>query len=224
MTKPLFYLLLVFSSLPLVANAYNNARNEHAEVYVELRHQDASSLETRSGSFAMDSNLGFGLGFAYNLNRHFNIGVNISNTRADYRAQVLAANKQGGGQTWQKIRHEADHYSFMFIGSYYLLSGDITPVFNAGIGTSTLDSNIADGPGTAYCWYDPWYGYICDSYQSTYKDSSFTYQAGVGMRFDFARNAFLNVLYQKQWQDVSFKTQDKDMEFSIISLQLGGKF
>ena len=94
----------------------------------------------------------------------------------------------------------------------------------AGFGTSTVDSNIADGPSSSYCWFDPWYGYICDSYSNTYKDSGFTYQVGAGMRFDFARNAFVNIIYQKQWQDISLESQNKDMEFSIISLQLGGKF
>lgn len=109
-------MLAVLALQPLLSHAYGNARSEHAEAFFELRYQDASSLTTESGNFDMQADLGWGFGFSYNLNAHFNLGVSFSNTQADYKANVLVENQQTNAKEMKNIRHEADHYSLCLTG------------------------------------------------------------------------------------------------------------
>jgi len=42
----------------------------------------------------------------------------------------------------------------------------------------------SSGPPGFGCWWDPWLGYICTPCQSTRTSNEFSYQAGVGLRWD----------------------------------------
>jgi opacity protein-like surface antigen len=84
-----------------------------------------------------------------------------------------------------------------------ILDRPITPYVMAGVGYSYIDTNIPNGRPQTGCWWDPWYGYICTTYQSTKTTESFTYEGGVGLRFDFGSSGTLRVSYERHWLDLS---------------------
>ena len=73
---------------------------------------------------------------------------------------------------------------------------------NANLGWTNIDSNISDGEGTTICWWDPWWGYVCDTFLSTYQKDYWHYGIGVGLRVDMNRDTFLRVGYHRRWLDL----------------------
>jgi opacity protein-like surface antigen len=96
--------------------------------------------------------------------------------------------------------------------NYNLLSGPITPYVNAGVGRSFIDTNIPAGRPQNECWFDPWWGSICGTVQSTKNLDEFTYQAGVGLRWDFKAGYTLRFAYEKHWMDLGEATSTPDSD------------
>jgi len=65
------------------------------------------------------------------------------------------------------------------------MEGPISPFIEAGFGWTNVDSNIISGPPITGCWWDPWWGYICDTFFSTYSENLTSYSAAAGLRWDF---------------------------------------
>jgi len=86
--------------------------------------------------------------------------------------------------------------------SYYFLEGPLTPFVLGGIGWTWVDSNVPSGLPETGCWWDPWYGYICTSYQDTYAKDYFSYSLGLGGRWDVTPGFFLRGSVVWQWMDL----------------------
>jgi hypothetical protein len=86
------------------------------------------------------------------------------------------------------------------------MEGDFTPYVTGGIGYSFIDTNIPDAPPQTACWWDPWWGYVCDTFQSTRNVEEFTYQAGVGVRWDVSPGYTMRFAYEKHWLDLGEAT------------------
>jgi len=67
----------------------------------------------------------------------------------------------------------------------------LTPFVMGGVGWAFVDSNIPSGPPQGVCWWDPWYGYVCGYYQNTYTKDYFSYNLGIGARWDVVPDFFL---------------------------------
>ena len=52
------------------------------------------------------------------------------------------------------------------------------------------------------CYWDPWYGQICGTFQSTRSTDAFTYDLGLGVRWDLSTGYSLRLVYEKAWYDV----------------------
>ena len=83
------------------------------------------------------------------------------------------------------------------------------------------DSNVADGPPTTGCWWDPWWGYICRSFWSTYDDWNWTYGLGVGLRWELDRNFALRGSYTSRWVDLS---SSSDPSLDIFQVDFAWRF
>jgi hypothetical protein len=74
---------------------------------------------------------------------------------------------------------------------------------SAGVGITYVDTNIPTSlQGPTYCWWDPWYGYICSDGTPTKTESDVSYNASIGVRFDLNRQFSLQPSYQKSWIDI----------------------
>src|SRR5882672_88066 len=96
--------------------------------------------------------------------------------------------------------------------NYNILDRNITPYVTAGLGWSFIDTNVPSGQVSVGCWWDPWYGQICTAYRNTRSFDSLTYQAGIGLRWDFQRGYSLRLGYEKHWYDFSKGTGSADLD------------
>jgi opacity protein-like surface antigen len=106
--------------------------------------------------------------------------------------------------------------------TYNFLPGRFSPFVTGGIGWSWVDTNIATEPPQTGCWWDPWWGYVCTSFQDTKTIDGFSYQVGVGARYDFSDALAVKGSYKMTWID--FDKADGTPDFDGFTLSVAWKF
>jgi hypothetical protein len=170
---------------------------------VQMRYMNGQTIDGKNGSSAdVNDTLGWGFGFGYNFTNNLALAMDISWANANYNAKYTAGTPPPTGGT-------GSMYGTLYASTialnmtYYFNKGAVAPFVIGGIGSTFIDSNIPNGAPSTGCWYDPWYGYICNTYQSTYSSTNFSYNAGLGLRWDVAPGFFLRGILADQWVDTS---------------------
>jgi len=183
------------------------------DFFMPLTYNPSANWSGGQGSSVdLDPTWGFGFGFGYNIGDHFQINGLFSWSARNYTAKVIGAPPAAGlPANYSNTLYTS---TFSVNGVFYLLSGDISPFVAGGIGITYLDSSIPTslGAGQPVCWWDPWYGYVCSNSAPTKTESDVSYNAGIGIRFDFGRSFSLQPGYYKAWLDRGSKgTPDIDI-------------
>lgn len=164
-------------------------------------------------SLDVDSDTGWAFSFAYNYDNHWNLGFAMDFSDANFNAQIV---EEGSGTTYD-IDHELSSYNGQLNLTYHFFEGKFTPFVQAGLGWSEIDSNVTDGLPSSGCWWDPFWGYYCNTYWDTYDASEFSYNVGVGLRYDLPNNVFLKATYSNLWMDLG----SDDQMFEAARIELG---
>ena len=144
----------------------------------ELIYQDSTEFTAeRDAAASLDSDLGIALTFGYRFNEKLELTFGVDWNNIDYDATVVAD------------------------GVPLIPNGTITPYISGMIGYAFIDTNIPNGPPQTGCWWDPWYGQICGSWQPTRSADNFVYGAGLGVRWDVNDAWSLRFGYDKRWID-----------------------
>ncbi len=144
---------------------------------------ESKDIKFDGGSTAnLKSDTGFKFGAGYYVTDHLIVGGNFGWARSDFNGTVRGTN---GASSYENGR--VDLSTLMFDATYTLLEGPIKPFGVVGLGWNWASTNIASGPPQTGCWWDPWWGYICSGYQPTKGSTSFAYQIGAGVQFNFSR-------------------------------------
>jgi len=182
-------------------------------------YQLGTGLDTESGS-TIDTGDDFGLALGG--------GFNFS----DRLATTFAFQWAGVGYEAEGI--DEDGVPFGIRGSYdsfalsanlvaNLADGPLVPYVGAGIGWTWIDTNIPSGPPATGCWWDPWWGYVCSTTYPTETTDAFSYQALLGLRYEFDNDrTFLRLGYTSQWMD--FSNTSGTPRFDVIVLDIGWMF
>jgi opacity protein-like surface antigen len=211
-----FFAGILICDAALAQNAYRDKRWEFTLQMLGLEGKDYA-FEGGSNASTKDS-VGFGFGASYNVNPHLNFGGEIYWASMDYDATIL---QDGGGSSYTS-RGEVEIWSFMLNATWNILAGPVTPYVQGGIGSTTVDSNIASGPPVNTCWWYPYYGYYCGTFVPTATSTSFAYNAGGGIRWDFNREAFMKFGVQRQWIDLDGATSSYS-GMNVWRLEVGFK-
>jgi len=173
------------------------------EITLQPRFIASKSIDVGGGSkLELDQGLGFGLGFGYNFTNKFALHLDGSWASEDYKATIATTDSGGNPTGTASVNGTLDTYTTALNLSYYFLDGPLTPFLMGGIGWTWVDSNIPSGPPQGVCWWDPWYGYICTSYQNTYTKDYFSYNLGLGVRWDVSPGFFVRGIVDWQWLDL----------------------
>ncbi len=179
---------LIGISLPL-----NASRTGKLESSLIIPYFNDATFKFSGGAMAeLNSDPGLGFGFGYNYTDQIAARLDITMNSISYTATRVL---DDSGQTTESYGGSLDSFSMRFGGDYYFMRGNFSPFVNANIGYNYVDSGVVSGTPGTICWWDPWWGYICDYYVPTYSESSMTYGLGGGVRFDFARSSFVRLGY-----------------------------
>lgn len=187
-------------SLSAFTTAYAQATWEGG---AELVYQDSATIKFDGGSrIDLDDDFGITITFGYRLNPHLDLQFALDWSSVDYGVRFARP-----GQSDAIGHGEMESIVPRFNVQFNILDKPFTPYVMAGVGYAFIDTNIPNGRPSTGCWWDPWYGYICTTVQSTFTTDEFVYQAGVGMRWDFSSTGSLKLGYERHWIDLS-RTND----------------
>lgn len=166
-------------------------RAEQWEFYIPLNYVSSETHGADGGTtVALDSDLGVGFGFAYNFNENFSLAFDLSFISIDFDANVATDDMS---VPFVRVTGDLDSSTFQVRGQYNFMARTFTPFIRAGLGSTYIDSNIPDGPPTTGCWWHPWWGYICSTWQPTHDDTVFSYSAGVGLRWELTDTFYTDI-------------------------------
>ena len=200
--------LAVLGSL-VATSAQAQSREEGWEVGAQLIYQDSQDLEFAGGTTAeFDSDIGLAVTFGYRLNAHFEVEFGLDWNSVDYDVNVVSATPAFNFAARGDLESFTPHVDAKF----NLMKGPFTPYVSGGVGWAFIDTNIPDGPPQNACWFDPWYGYVCDTWQSTRTTDEVTYHLGVGVRWDISDSHMVRLSYEKHWLDISTANGTPDLD------------
>ena len=210
---------MLLVALPIISNAQGN-RADSWEATASAIFQESNNLGGEGGSsLDIDSAIGFGINFAYNLSSKLALGMDFEFLRPDYSAILI---DDTGARPDVEFNHELRQFNGRFKGAYNFTDGPFTPFVEAGFGWSYFDSNVADGPPATGCYWHPWWGYVCANYYDTFDDTVFTYGLGAGLRYEFVGGAFIKASYNYWEMDGLGNSEDADL--SSGRLEFGWMF
>ncbi|HXV74987.1 MAG TPA: outer membrane beta-barrel protein [Candidatus Polarisedimenticolaceae bacterium] len=204
------------------ALAADSERAERWQFQIPITFTSSETFDGEADSFLeVSDDVGWGFGFGYHANERLYVGFDLTFIQASYDASVefdLDNDMVSDGTV--TLGGTLDASAAQFAGQYNFLDNTITPFVRGNFGWTYIDSNIPSGPTEGVCWWDPWWGYVCDTWQPTYDDTSFSYGLGVGVRADVSQSFFLDLSYNQFWIDLSESTPS----FNGVRLNFGWMF
>jgi outer membrane protein assembly factor BamD len=200
-------------------NAGPADRDGRWEARAGLSMANTAEVDFEGGTTAeIDGGVGFLFGVGYHYNDHLQFGTTVSFDQKDYEAEVVG---DTAGESFT-AKGSLDTMSLMVDVAYNFLTGPFTPFVAGSVGWNWVDTNIATEPPTVGCWWHPWYGYICTSWQDTRTLDGLAYELGVGMRYDFGERLAADGSYRIRWVD--FENATDSPSFDGLQLNLIWKF
>lgn len=218
--------LLVVTSSTVLAQ-YDHQRKERSpsgsrdtrfEASVILAYQNSIEESSEGGSsIDVDSTFGWGIGIGWNWTAKWNLAYRLVSTEPKYLATIVPDDE---GALPRTIEHKMSKYSHQLNATYNFSEKAFTPFVMAGIGWTKLDSNVPGGPPNTACWWDPWWGYICVSDWKTYQTSEFSYNLGLGVRWDINNAVFTKAAYTREFLSLD----NGSLNFDFVTLEMGLMF
>jgi opacity protein-like surface antigen len=159
-------------------------------------------------SLDIGDDTGWGVTGGYNFTNRLAVMLDMSFLTPNYSATRVIENPLQA----DSVSAELEVFTIQLKGVLNLLEGPFTPFVEAGAGWTTVDSNIIAGPPTTGCWFDPWWGYVCDTFFETYHDTRTSYSMAAGLRYDMPNGLSLKASYGLQEIDSSQVTEDVSLE------------
>lgn len=223
LTLPVFAVLGAIYSNSAAAQFYSSGegRAQTWEVWAEARVIFAKDISFEHGSsISTSDDAGFGLGFGYNIDEHWLASFEFQYNEMSYKASIASADTPPKSTANLTGTAQISHLGGSL--TYNLLAQPLTPYVLGTLGWSYVDSNIPTGPPQTGCWWDPWFGYICSTWQSTATNTSFTYGLGAGVRWDVGHSFFLRFGYEYDW--IHLPSANGTPGFSVLRLQFGARY
>ncbi len=215
---------LAVLALAPAAFAQSADREGTWETRLDIVYQNSSDWDFNGGTTAeIDSDTSFLVGFAYHLNDNLELGGNITFGQTDYSADIAGdVNNDEVPDTVFPVRGEYESTSLLFDATWNFLPGAFSPFLSASAGWSWVDTNIATGPPQTGCWWDPWWGYVCTTFQDTKSLDGFAYGFDAGARYDFSDTFAVHASYRMMWVDLD--NADGTPDIDGFRLGIGWKF
>jgi opacity protein-like surface antigen len=203
MTRRILILLAATCLFASVAEAQMRHRMPSREgrwdFGLQTRYTTSRTYDGQGGSsIDLQDDLGWGFGIGYNVNQRFNLGLLFTWRSINYDATGVDPDDP---ENTVRYNGRLDTSTVGITGDWNILEGDITPYVNGGIAWMLIDTNIFAGYTTG-CWWDPWWGYICGNYASTYGVSTAAFSIGAGCRIHLSEAVFTRIGYEYGWSDL----------------------
>lgn len=221
-----FFLVMSLFLVPAIGMAqnYSMGRAQTWDFSLGAIYQQGDSAGGNGGS-SLDVDDAWGIGFSvgYNFTDHLNLSADFDFLRPDFTAVVIVEpDPPDGSQSTTRIDHSLSQFNGRLKGTYYFMDGPFMPYIEAGLGWSYIDSNVASGPPQGFCWWHPWWGYVCQSFVDTFSSTEFSYGGALGFRYDMVGNTFIKASYNLWKLDTGSSRADPQLE--TFRIEYGWRF
>jgi opacity protein-like surface antigen len=195
------------------------SREDRWEFTLGANYQLGADLDFDGGStVATDDDFGFLLTTGYNFSDKLETSFAFQYAGIGYDADVVQDDGDIVG-----ISGSYDTWALSANAIINLMDGPLTPYVGAGIGWTWIDTNVPNGLPSTGCWWDPWYGYICYTTYPTKSSDAFSYQATLGLRYEFPNDmTFMRFGYTSQW--LALDNSNGTPRFDVIGVEIGWMF
>ena len=181
------------------------ARQPGWDFGAELVYNFSQDISFDGGSHAsIEDDLGVALSFTYRFSPRLEMFFALDWNSADYKVHVAPGDALAG--LGFDATGELEYWTPRVGANFNFLDRPLTRYVTAAVGWSFIDTNIPDSPPQTACWWDPWFGYYCGTYQSTRSLDELVYDVGVGVRWDVSSTISLRLGYEKHWLDLGEAT------------------
>jgi opacity protein-like surface antigen len=171
----------------------------------DLIYAFSQDIDFDGGSRAsLDDDLGIALSFNYRFSPRLELMLGLDWNSVDYKVHVAPGDAAAGFGF--DATGEVEYWTPRVGLNFNFLDRDLTPYITGAVGYSFIDTNIPDSPPQTACWWDPWWGYYCGTYQSTRSFEELVYDVGAGIRWDVSKTMTLRLAYEKHWLDLGEAT------------------
>jgi opacity protein-like surface antigen len=152
----------------------------------------------------LDDDLGLALSFGYRFNSRLELLFSLDWNNTDYDLHVAPGDAAAG--LGFNASGEIESWTPRIGVNFNFLEGPLTPYVTGAVGWSFIDTNIPDSPPQTACWWDPWWGYYCGTYQNTRNIDELVYDIGAGIRWDAGSTWSIRFAYERHWLDLGEAT------------------
>jgi len=194
-------LVLVTLALPSTVLAQNASRAEKFEFSVYPLLTQSKNYQSSNGASAdLDNGRGLGFAWGFNVDNQWQVGVEVEWMSADYIATATPG--QGNPGPNSTFSSTLETSTIRVAGTYHWNAKPTTLFFTGGLGFTHTDTGIPDGAPVFACWWYPYWGEVCGVGQPTKSQTDFSYNAGIGLRWDSSSSGFfVRGLFNRQWVD-----------------------
>jgi opacity protein-like surface antigen len=208
-------------ALLLFAGAAAADRQPGWEFGGELVYQMSQDLSFKGGSTAsLDDDVGAAMSFTYRFTPRLELLIGVDWNMVDYDVTVAPGDAAAG--LGFSATGELEYWTPRVGVNFNFLEGDLTPYVTGALGWSFIDTNIPDSPPQTACWWDPWWGYYCGTYQNTRSIDTAVYDFGAGLRWDVSSSITLRLAYERHWLDLD--EANGTPGFDQVKLGISGRY
>jgi opacity protein-like surface antigen len=176
----------------------------------DLIYQDSKDIDFEGGStVALDSDVGLALTLGFRYSERLELTFGLDWNTVDYDAVLQSATFPNVTAT---VKGDLESFTPRIGANFNFIDGPITPYVSGFIGYSFIDTNIPDGPAQGGCYWDPWFGQVCSTWQPTHSVDAFTYGLGLGVRWDVNDAWSMRFGYEKHWIDLDNSDGAADLD------------
>lgn len=187
------------------------------EYGADIIFQASQDIDFNGGSAAsLDDDFGIALVITRRFSERLELMFGLDWNRIDYGVDIASATP---GRLPFSANGDLEAFTPRVGINFNFFEGDLTPYVSGSIGYSFIDTNIPDAPPQTGCWWDPWYGSICTTWQSTRSVDEFSYGVGAGLRWDLPTWS-LRFGYEKHWLDLGEATSTPDFDQLRLGLMV----
>jgi opacity protein-like surface antigen len=180
----------------LPALAYT--RTARTEIYGigQYLHSDDITFNGPAGDVKVkmdDTGLG-GFGLAFHYNEFLAVHADFMFGDSTFSGNLPT---ETGGTV--HVKQDAFIQTGRFNVDYNIIKGRLTPFVTGGIGYQYLETELKNLPPVGVCWWDPWWGWICQTAHPYAWETDFTWNVGAGIRWSVTDRIFIKATGGAQW-------------------------
>jgi opacity protein-like surface antigen len=184
------------AQIPMAWEPFNRASMWEVYGIGQYLHSEDVSFNGPMGDVKVkmgDTGLG-GFGVAYHFNDFLAVHADLMFGNATFSGDLPVET----GGTFH-VKQDAFLQTGRFNVDYNIINRRLTPFVTAGIGYQYMETELENLPPATVCWWNPWWGWICQTGHAHAWETDFTWNVGAGIRWNITDQLFIKATGGAQW-------------------------